>query len=312
VLKAKGKISVVIPVYNSATSLHILIAGLVTVLEQMEREFEIILVDDCSTDNSWEVLKKMKEEHGKLLKIAKLSTNSGQHNAIICGFSLVSGDIVITMDDDLQNPPEEIPKLVAAIDRGYDLAIGAYGSKKHSSIRNAGGGLIDWLQRRIFNLPQGFQLTSFRAINRTVVNNVCKMGDVFPYLTSMLFTHTSRYISIDVRHEPRRFGTSNYNIKRSLNLAANLIMNYSSYPLYFVAMLCLFAFLFLIFYASVVLYQIIANGISIPGWASTIVIISFFNALILLCMLILCLYISRMNQQITHRRLSYSIGELYE
>ena len=310
--KAKGKISVVIPVYNSAASLRILVAGLVTVLEQMEREFEIILVDDCSPDNSWEVLKKMKEEHGKLLKIAKLSTNSGQHNAIICGFSLVSGDIVITMDDDLQNPPEETPKLVEAIDRGYDLAIGAYDSKKHSGIRNVGGGLIDWLQRRIFNLPQDFQLTSFRAINRTVVNNVCKMGDVFPYVTSMLFTHTSKYINIDVRHEPRRFGSSNYNIKRSLSLAANLIMNYSSYPLYFIAMLCLLAFLFLTFYTSAVLYQVIANGISVPGWASTIVIISFFNALILLCMLILCLYISRMNQQITHRRLSYSIGELYE
>src|SRR5262245_6227229 len=124
--KAKGKISVVIPVYNSATSLHILVAGLVTVLEQMEREFEIIFVDDCSPDNSWEVLKKMKEEHGELLKIAKLSTNRGQHNAIVCGFSIVSGDIVITMDDDLQNPPEEIPKLVEAIDRGYDLAIGSY------------------------------------------------------------------------------------------------------------------------------------------------------------------------------------------
>lgn len=193
-----GKISVVIPVYRSEDSLTVLVPELVEQLESFDREFEVVLVDDCSPDGSWDVLKELKHTYPDRLKIAKLLKNSGQHNAILCGFSLVSGEIVVTMDDDLQNPPSEVKKLVDSIDRGFDLAIAAYDSKKHSGVRNAAGGFIDALQRRMFGLPRDFQLTSFRAMRRIISDNVVKMGGVFPYITSMLLSHTTKYVNVEV------------------------------------------------------------------------------------------------------------------
>jgi len=305
-------VSVVIPVYNSENSLPILISRLEVILHEMKRSFEIVLVDDCSPDSSWQVLKNLKARHGSILRIAHLLRNTGQHNAVLCGLNLSRGEIVVTMDDDLQNPPEEIPKLIQAIEQGYDLAIGAYDSKKHSVVRNRSGDLIDKVNRMIFRLPKDFQLTSFRAVRRVVVQNVCQMGGVFPYITSMLFSHTSRYINVLVRHDPRPFGQSNYNLKRSLLLASNLIFSYSDLPLRAMAVLCGFAFLGSALFALFVLVYSIRSGTGVPGWASTIVVLSSLNSFILLSLLVFGMYISRINQQITRSRVSFTIGELHE
>jgi polyisoprenyl-phosphate glycosyltransferase len=255
-------------------------------------------------------LKELKQTHPQL-KIIRLLRNSGQHNALLCGLSLARGSIMVTMDDDLQNPPEEVPKLIAAIQNGYDLAIGAYDFKQHSASRNVGGKLIDDVLRRIFHLPHDFQLTSFRAVRKVVVENVLVMGDVFPYITSMLLSHTSRYVNVPVRHEPRRFGRSNYNMKRSLLLAFNLLLSYSPYPLYLVAALCFAAFTFSLGISAWVLLKTLI-GSTMPGWASTVVAISFFNAWILLALVIHGLYLSRLNQQITRSRVGFTVGEMHD
>jgi glycosyltransferase involved in cell wall biosynthesis len=310
--QVSSKISVVIPVYKSEESLPILVPRLEEVFSAMNREAELVLVDDASPDNSWAVLKGLKEKYGKFLRIARLLKNQGQHNALLCGLSLSQGNLIVTMDDDLQNPPEEIPKLIQAAENGFDLVVGAYDNKKHTTVRNAGGRLIDWVIRRIFNLPDGFQLTSFRVAKRAVVDNVLQMSGVFPYLTCMLLSNASSYTNVAVRHDPRKFGKSNYNLKRSLYLAANLIFSYSSYPLYFVGLLCLLAFALSILIGLKVFFNTLVYGAAVPGWASTVVIVSFFNALILLCLSIFGLYLLRLNQQITRARVSYTISELYE
>jgi|WetSurMetagenome_2_1015567.scaffolds.fasta_scaffold00781_4 polyisoprenyl-phosphate glycosyltransferase len=308
----KMKISIVIPVYRSAESLPILVQRIISVMTDTEREYEVILVDDFSPDNSWEVLKSLKHQYRNHLIIIRLCTNSGQHNAILCGFSQVTGDIVITMDDDLQNPPEEIPNLVKAVDTGYDLVIGEYDSKKHGGMRNSMGGMIDTLQRWMFKLPSNFQLTSFRAIKRSVVDLVRQMGGTFPYITCMLFSNAASYVNVLVRHEPRRFGHSNYNIKRSLLLAANLLISYSPYPIYLVGFLCALAFLFCAMFGIITLLEVLLHGTSVPGWASTVLIVTGFNAITLLALLIALIYIVRINQQITRTRIGYAISEMYE
>ena len=307
---ARDMISVVVPAYKSRDSLPVLVERLEAVLDTLGMNFEIVVVDDSSPDDTWDIAKKLKETHPRLI-ITRLLRNSGQHNALLCGFSLAHGSIIVTMDDDLQNPPEEVPKLVAAIQGGYDLAIGAYESKHHSRGRNLGGKLVDDLQRRIFNLPPDFQLTSFRAVRKVVVDNALAMGGVFPYITSMLLCHTSRYVNVPVRHEPRRFGQSNYNMKRSVVLGLNLLLNYSSYPLYLVIALCFGAFACSVVATSWVLWRSL-SGTTLPGWASTVLAISFFNGLILLALVILGLYLSRLNQQITRSRVGFTIGELHE
>lgn len=304
-------ISIVVPAYRSRDSLPILLTRLEVVLGGLGREFEVIVIDDCSPDDTWQVLKELKTDRG-WLRIVRLLKNSGQHNALLCGFSLAKGSVIVTMDDDLQNVPEDIPKLVAAIDEGYDLAVGAYDEKKHSKGRNLGGALIDATQRRIFGLPASFQLTSFRAIDRSVVANVVAMAGVYPYVTSMLLSHTARYTNVPVRHEVRQFGSSNYNLRRSALLAFNLLLNYSAYPLYFVVALCLLALGCSGVLSVWVLWRNVVGNGTIPGWASTITAISFFNGLILLALVVHSLYLSRLNQQVTRSRVGFTVGELRE
>ncbi len=304
-------ISIVIPAYRSRDSLPILLTRIEAVLAGLGREFEVVVIDDCSPDDTWQVLKGLKTDRG-WLRIVRLLKNSGQHNALLCGFSLAKGSVIVTMDDDLQNAPEDIPKLVAAIDDGYDLAVGAYEEKKHSKGRNLGGALIDATQRRIFGLPPSFQLTSFRAIDRSVVANVVAMAGVYPYVTSMLLSHTARYTNVPVRHEARQFGSSNYNLKRSALLAFNLLLNYSAYPLYFVVALCLVALGSSGVLSLWVLWRNVVGNGTVPGWASTITAISFFNGLILLALVVHSLYLSRLNQQVTRSRVGFTVGELRE
>jgi glycosyltransferase involved in cell wall biosynthesis len=304
-------ITVVIPAYRSSESLPVLLERLEKVLSQSGRKYEVVVVDDCSPDDTWLALMALKANR-PWLKIIRLLRNSGQHNALLCGFSIAKGDVIVTMDDDLQNPPEEIPGLVAQIDEGYDLAIGSYGDKQHTRGRNLAGGLIDDLQRSIFGLPKDFQLTSFRAVRRAVIDNVVAMSTAFPYITSMLLSHTSRYVNVPVRHDPRSFGQSNYNLSRSLRLAFNLLLNYSSYPLYFVIALCLVALSMTFGIGAWVLWRALAEVAPVPGWASTIVAISFFNGLILLALVAQSLYLSRLTQQVSRSRVGFTIGELHD
>ena len=305
------KVSIVIPAYRSKDSLPILVERIENVLTTDEIDYEVIIIDDFSPDDTWEVLIKLKKIYERLI-IIRLLRNSGQHNAILCGFSIAKGDIIVTMDDDLQNPPEEIPKLIAAINQGYDLAIGAYDSKKHSIRRNVGGNFVDAIQRNIFKLPKNFQLTSFRAIRKVVVENVNSMSAVYPYITSMLLSHTSSYTNVPVHHDLRIFGKSNYDFNKSISLAFNLLLNYSNYPLYLVLFFCLAALGFSVLLGAIVIWKALFIGISISGWASTIVVITFFNALILFALVIHSLFLSRLNQQLTRSRVSFTIGEIHE
>jgi glycosyltransferase involved in cell wall biosynthesis len=303
-------VSVVIPVYKSSETLQELVQRLHKVFGSSDRPFELVLVDDASPDDTWSILIRLKLQYSKTLKIARLMKNSGQHSAILCGFSLAEGDVIVTMDDDLQNPPEEIPKLLGAIDAGYDLAIGAYESKQHSAMRNVSGGLIDRVLRSIFGLPRDFQLTSFRAARSCVVHSVKEMGGAYPYVTAMLLSQASRYTNVPLRHDPRKHGVSNYNLKRSASLAANLLLSYSAVPIWMVGSLCLSAFLFSIVFGGWVALQALVEGSSVQGWASTIVVLSFFNALVLLCLFVFSIYLSRMNQQLTRSKTRFTIAEL--
>jgi len=304
-----GSVSIVVPCYRSEKSLPLLVGRITKVAAEFGRDFEIILVDDRSPDGTWETLRALKAAHGHNLKIIRLLKNSGQHNALLCGLQLATGDVVITMDDDLQNPPEEIPKLLAAIAAGYDLAIAAYAQKQHSAARNAGGGLVDNVLRRIFKLPPNFQLTSFRAARLEVVQNACRMGGVYPYVTAMLLSHAGNQVNVTVNHEPRKFGVSNYDLRRSFSLAANLLLNYSSYPLYLVGAMCGFAFLLAIGFGGFVLVRTLMFGSTVPGWASTVIIVAFLNSLTLLSLVVFGLYLSRLNLQISQSKPRFTISE---
>lgn len=307
----RSSISVVIPAYKSGLSLPLVVEQLEVELRALTDNFEVIIVDDGSPDDTWDVLRALKHDY-PFLRIIRLARNSGQHNALLCGLGMAKGDIVVTMDDDLQNRPEDVGKLVEAIEAGYDLSIAAYESKEHSNARNAGGQMVDAVQRSIFGLPPDFQLTSFRAVRKSVVQHAVSMGGVFPYITAMLLSHTSNYTNVPVQHEPRKFGKSNYSMKRSSLLAFNLLLNYSPLPLYFVVGMCILALAFSMLLGGWVVWTTLVDGATIQGWASTMAGIAFFNSLTLLSLVILGLYVSRISQQVTRSRVSFSIGEVID
>ena len=303
-------LSVVIPAFCSGATLPELLDRLERTLSALDGGFEVIAVDDGSPDETWAVLKELKAGRD-FLRIVRLTKNSGQHNALLCGLGLTRGRIVVTMDDDLQNPPEEVPKLVRAIEAGYDLAIGAYETKQHSQGRNLAGRLVDAALRRIFKMPADFQLTSFRAAGRGVIDSVVKMGAAFPYITAMLFAHTDRYINVPVLHLPRRAGRSNYTLKRGFRLVFNLLLHYSSYPLYLVMGLCLMAFSASTLLAAMVFWQAFTSG-TMLGWASLMVSVSFFSGLTLLALVVHSLYLARLTSQTSRSGAAFTIGELHE
>ncbi len=305
-------ISVVIPVYRSERSLGPLVERLDAVLGQMDYDAEVVLVDDRSPDESWRVMVDLKERYPGLLKIARLERNGGQHNAICCGFTLCKGDIVVTMDDDLQNPPEEIPKLVAAVESGFDLAIGAYDSKKHSKGRNLGGQLIDGVLRRIFGLRSDFQLTSYRAVKGAVVRRLRHVNTPFPYVTALLFSNAATRTNVPVRHDARPFGQSNYSLRNSVSLALNLLLNYSLIPLQFVGAMVLFSVVLTGVFGLITLVRGLMGEVSIQGWASTIVLICTVGTQMMFSMLILLIYVTRINHQLNVPVMKQAIEEFHD
>ncbi len=306
-----AKITVAIPVYNSEATLRELVTGLLEVLREAGHQPEIVCVDDRSRDKSWAVLSELKAEHPEL-KIARLVKNSGQHNAILCALTLSSGDVVVTMDDDLQHPPSEVPKLVDAVLDGTDLVIGAYDTKKHSSGRNVGGGLVDGVLRRIFKLDAAVALTSFRAMSRALVDRVKATYTAYPYITALLLSHASNVSNVRVRHDARREGKSNYDLGKSLRLALNLVLTYSSYPAVFISTVCGLVFLLLFLSSAYILYTALVHGTSVQGWTSTILAVTLLNGLVLLGLALVSFYISRMYLHITGLRSTFSIERVHE
>ena len=304
-------ISIVIPVYNSARCLEELTQRLETTLTDLGGNYELIFVDDGSADDSWQELRRLAASRDSRMKVARSAVNRGQHNAILCGFSLAGGDVVVTLDDDLQHPPEEIPRLLETLGQGYDLVIGAYADKRHSRSRNLGGAVVDGIQRRIFSLPKGFQLTSFRAVRRSVVEHALQMAGAYPFVSAMLLTNSARRANVAVEHHERTAGSSSYTLLGGLRLALNLLLGYSSYPVVFVAALCGLGFLFSSSLAFVTFWRAWSVGTGVPGWASTVVILTFFNSLMLLCLLIFGLYLSRISRQLAGTRSSFRIDEVF-
>lgn len=303
-------ISVVIPVFRSCSSLEPLVERLEGTLAALDDEYELIFVDDGSDDGSWEELKRLRAGRPHL-RIARSAVNRGQHNTLLSGFSLVNGDVVVTMDDDLQHPPEEIGRLLhALVEDNYDLVIGAYQAKRHPRSRNLGSALVDGVQRQIFALPRGFQLTSFRAIRRSVVDHALQMGGAYPLVTAMLLANSSRRANVSVQHEPRAIGSSTYTLPKGLGLTLNLLLGYSSYPLYFVAVLCGLGLLTSSGLALATVWRALRYEATVPGWASTVVILTGFNSLTLLCLLIFGLYLSRISKQLAGGLTSSRIDEV--
>ena len=305
--KAMIKYSVVIPVYNGAAYLDSLYQRLTRVMEKITFSYEIICVDDCSTDQGWEILTRLRSGDRRL-KLIRLSKNFGQHNATMCGFKYCSGDYVITMDDDLQHPPEEIPKLLGEIKKGHSLVYGRYKEKKHHWVQNLGSSITNKVLANITN--NEFDLTSFRVIRIDAVRAIVDYGFSNSILDMFLLQTISRNdISYcEVKHDKAE--VSGYNFMKLVHIAASIVINHTVFPLRFVTFLGFACSMISFSMGLVYLIKYFFNHIDVSGFTTIVLLITFFSGILLLVLGIIGEYIG-MIFLIASKRPQYIVKELF-
>jgi undecaprenyl-phosphate 4-deoxy-4-formamido-L-arabinose transferase len=287
-------LSVVIPVYNSAPIMRQLLSRLRNVLDPLEIRYEFVMVDDGSPDDSWRVLSGLQQEEPETITAVQLMRNYGQHNALMCGFRHARGELIITMDDDLQHPPEEIPKLLAAIrENDYDLVYGCYDKKKHPLLKNTGSMVVNMFFRRVFRLP--VTVTAFRIFRRELLTAILSYTRPFTFIDGLLAWNTRRVGTTTVEHHPRPIGRSGDSLGKMITLALNLFTNFSLIPLQMVSLVgtaAAAAGLLTGFYYLVLHFT---GSIVTPGYASIIVSILTLGGLQLLGLGIIGEYLGRLH-----------------
>src|SRR2546423_3876694 len=227
-LRREVGISVVVPVFNDEGSLRELHRRLRAVLDQIQDSSEVIYVDDGSTDGSREVLEELGREDPGLI-LVELAHNAGQHGAVLAGFQVSRGKVVVTMDADLQNPPEEIPKLLAKVAEGYDVVGGVRQRRKDSWPRLAASRMVRELSARggAAAMDYGCML---RAYRREIVQRVLRWREHSLFIPALAARFTRRVAEVPVAHEERQFGRSRYNVLRLMRLGFDFLTGFSVFP----------------------------------------------------------------------------------
>ena len=302
------KYSVVIPVFNSEAIIATTVQRTMEFFEGHQLQYEIVLVNDGSSDGSWATIKQL-AMNNPTVKSINLLKNYGQQNANLCGFHMSRGDWIITMDDDLQNPPEEIEKLINKANEGYELVIGRFKQKQHSLIRRLGSKLINKMNKNIFLVPDGIILSNFRLIHRHVIERICDYKTSYPYIPGLTIMFAHSIANTDVEHHAREHSASNYSFPRILKLVATILFNYSSYPLRLVSYLGIIVASFSLLAGGFYLIKGIIFGAAVPGWLTIVVLISIFSAIIMVMLSMIGEYIVRLINQTSYSQ-SYVIKEV--
>jgi Glycosyltransferases involved in cell wall biogenesis len=309
-MENKSFFSVVVPVFNSQESLVELHRRLCETFHSLGKTYELIFVNDCSQDGSLAVLHEIKKKDPRIV-IIDLSRNFGQHSALLCGFNYCSGDFVITIDDDLQNPPEEIPKLYQRIAEGYDAVFASYRKKKDKVYKNLGSRLIRMLTQKIFNLKNDLRFSSFRIVKREVVEELKLIKTPYPYISGMILNVTRQVANAEVEHNRRRFGRSNYTFSKLVKLAFSLLINYSTYPLKVISfggiVISIAAFSIGVF---VLFRKLMAESVR-AGWTSTVMLISFFASIFFLIAFIFGEYLKRILAAVENNN-QYAVKAVFQ
>lgn len=229
-MSSQPKISLVIPVYNEEESLQNLMDRIRPVMKGMARPYEVIFIDDGSRDSSLAILKKLAAEPE--VKVVELVRNYGQHAAVLAGFSVVTGEIVVTLDADLQNPPEEIPKLIREMEEGgYDVVGTIRKGRKDSMFRILPSKIINMVARRITKVRMTDWGCMLRAYRRPVVDRMIACHEHATFIPALATFFGKRVTEIEVAHEERAGGTSHYPLRKLINLQFDLVSSFSDLPM---------------------------------------------------------------------------------
>ena len=230
-MSAAPDLSVVIPVYNEEPNLGLLFSRLYPVLDGIGRTYEVIFTNDGSSDHSLELLRKQHGARPGVTRVIDFNANYGQHMAIMAAFERVRGQVIVTLDADLQNPPEEIPKLLALIDSGHDYVGGFRIRRQDSLFRTMASRLINLVRRATTSIEMTDQGCMLRAYRRPIIDAILRSGAVNTFIPALAYSFSSNPTEVGVKHEERHAGVSNYSVYKLIRLNFDLITGFSLAPL---------------------------------------------------------------------------------
>lgn len=300
-------LSVVVPVYNSQGSLPLLAQRLHPVLESLGTPYELVLVNDGSRDESWRVIQELAQTHAWIRGYC-LMRNFGQHNALLCGIRQARFSTCVTMDDDLQNPPEEIPNLLAEFHKGFDLVYGTPATRQHGTIRNFQSLVAKLVFEYLLGAKDSRKGSSFRLFRTRLRKAFIHYTGSFVSIDVLLTWGMANWSYVSVRHEPRKIGVSNQRFWKQLVHTVNIITTFSVRPLQFASLI---GFLFTLFGFGILMWVLgryLIIGSSFPGFPFIASAIAIFSGAQLFALGIIGEYLARMHFRLLERP-AYVVSE---
>lgn len=292
-------ISVVVPVYNSEASLPLLIQRLQPVLKDFQPA-EVILVNDGSRDGSWAVVEDLVARFDFVRGI-DLMRNYGQHNSLLCGIRAVRGNIIVTMDDDMQNPPEEIPLMIAKLREGYDVVYGTPERETHGFLRDMASRITKLALQSAMGAQTARHVSAFRAFRTPLREAFTTYRGPFVSVDVLLTWATTRFAAVPVKHDPRSLGRSGYTLGRLIAHAMNMMTGFSTIPLQVASIVGFVFTLFGMGALSFVLIRYLLHGAAVQGFVFLASLISIFSGAQLFALGVMGEYLSRMHFRMMER-----------
>ena len=287
-------VSIVVPVYNGSATVTELATRIESVMNAAELPFELIFVNDGSTDESWSTLQRLARDY-PFLRAVNLMRNYGQHNALLCGLRLARYELAITMDDDLQNPPEEIPKLLAELDAGFDVVYGVPDVQQHGFGRDLASEITKITLSGAMGASVARNASAFRALRTRLRDGFAGYQGPWVFLDALLTWSTNLFGSVRVRHEARKAGRSGYSLRKLLKHGMNMMTGFSALPLQIASLV---GFTFTLFGIAMLVYVVaryFLNGHNVPGFAFLASMIAIFSGAQMFAIGIIGEYLSRMH-----------------
>lgn len=289
-----------VPAYNSEQTLELLVQRLEPVLAARAEKYELILVNDGSRDKSWNVIVSLVAGH-KWVRGFNMMRNYGQHNAVLCGLRNARGEIVVTMDDDLQHPPEEIPKLLDKLNEGYDVVYGAPEQEQHGLWRDLASHATKLALQGAMGAATGRKVSAFRAVRTHLREAFANYQSPLVSIDVLLTWGTTRFAAIPVAHNPREIGASNYTFRKLVTHALNMMTGFSTLPLQLASWIGFTLTLFGVLVLVYVIVRFVLNGGSVPGFPFLACTIAIFSGAQLFALGIIGEYLARMHMRLMER-----------
>lgn len=293
-------ISIVIPVYQAAGSLTELHRRLVAVFGPAETLIEIILVDDGSRDASWAVIQGLAAADARVRGL-RMSRNYGQHNALLCGIRAAQGAVIVTLDDDLQHPPEALPRLLARLDEGCDVVYGPPEQEQHGLLRNLASRITKWALEGAMGTANARQVSALRVFRTVLRDAFADYRSPTVNIDVLLTWATTRFAAVPVPHAPRQGGASGYTPRKLVRHALNMLTGFSTRPLQLASLMGFIFALFGLVILAYVLIRWMLHGSAVPGFAFLASIIAIFSGAQLLALGIIGEYLARMHARTMER-----------